>query len=268
MRRRRDRAAGAGPVSGAGRPVAVPAPVKTMPVSGASGIAPAPLAGRKRVSFAAAIIGITLPVVLMLVNAITELLVTDRRPGCAGDGLRRHSDRRPAPRRAPATSPWGSGRRYEQERGQRLGRVLRCRRSRASSSSSPPAEVSSSSSSTPAWATSSGTGLRASASRCCCSAGWSPSDSARYRVGDGGHDHGGRHRRAAGADPVGQPPGSARAGDRLRLAVLLHVNDAGFWLVKEYFGLTVGETIKSWSVMETVISVFGFAFVILLSLVF
>lgn len=34
-----------------------------------------------------------------------------------------------------------------------------------------------------------------------------------------------------------------------------HVNDAGFWLVKEYFGLTVGQTIMSWSVMETVISV-------------
>jgi len=46
-----------------------------------------------------------------------------------------------------------------------------------------------------------------------------------------------------------------------------HVNDAGFWLVKEYFGLTVGETIKSWSVMETVISVFGFVLVYLLSLV-
>jgi GntP family gluconate:H+ symporter len=46
-----------------------------------------------------------------------------------------------------------------------------------------------------------------------------------------------------------------------------HVNDAGFWLVKEYFGLTVGETIKSWSVMETVISVFGFALVMLVSLV-
>jgi GntP family gluconate:H+ symporter len=30
-----------------------------------------------------------------------------------------------------------------------------------------------------------------------------------------------------------------------------HVNDAGFWLVKEYFGLTVGQTIKSWSMMET-----------------
>ncbi|HMM96111.1 gluconate:H+ symporter [Phycicoccus sp.] len=44
-----------------------------------------------------------------------------------------------------------------------------------------------------------------------------------------------------------------------------HVNDAGFWLVKEYFGLTVGETIKSWSVMETVISVVGFALVMLAS---
>ena len=46
-----------------------------------------------------------------------------------------------------------------------------------------------------------------------------------------------------------------------------HVNDAGFWLVKEYFGLTVGETIKSWSLMETVISVVGFAARLLLSLV-
>ena len=46
-----------------------------------------------------------------------------------------------------------------------------------------------------------------------------------------------------------------------------HVNDAGFWLVKQYFGLTVGQTIKSWSVMETVISVVGFIFVMLMSLV-
>ena len=38
-----------------------------------------------------------------------------------------------------------------------------------------------------------------------------------------------------------------------------HVNDAGFWLVKEYFGMTVGQTIKTWSVMETVISVTGLA---------
>ncbi|GAA2870984.1 gluconate:H+ symporter, GntP family protein [Actinoplanes cyaneus] len=46
-----------------------------------------------------------------------------------------------------------------------------------------------------------------------------------------------------------------------------HVNDAGFWLVKEYFGMTVGQTIKTWSVMETIISVVGFACVMLISLV-
>ncbi|HEY3709122.1 MAG TPA: gluconate:H+ symporter [Amycolatopsis sp.] len=34
-----------------------------------------------------------------------------------------------------------------------------------------------------------------------------------------------------------------------------HVNDAGFWLVKEYFGMSVGQTLKTWSVMETIISV-------------
>jgi gluconate:H+ symporter, GntP family len=42
-----------------------------------------------------------------------------------------------------------------------------------------------------------------------------------------------------------------------------HVNDAGFWLVKEYFGLTVGQTIKSWSLMETVLSVCGLGLVLL-----
>jgi GntP family gluconate:H+ symporter len=43
-----------------------------------------------------------------------------------------------------------------------------------------------------------------------------------------------------------------------------HVNDAGFWLVREYFGLTVGQTIKTWSVMETIISVLGLAFTTIL----
>jgi GntP family gluconate:H+ symporter len=46
-----------------------------------------------------------------------------------------------------------------------------------------------------------------------------------------------------------------------------HVNDAGFWLVKEYFGLTVGQNIKTWSLMETIISVSGLVFVLLLGLV-
>ncbi|WP_329466055.1 GntT/GntP/DsdX family permease [Streptomyces sp. NBC_01431] len=45
-----------------------------------------------------------------------------------------------------------------------------------------------------------------------------------------------------------------------------HVNDAGFWLVKEYFGMDVGQTIKTWSVMETIISVVSLGFVLLLSL--
>jgi GntP family gluconate:H+ symporter len=46
-----------------------------------------------------------------------------------------------------------------------------------------------------------------------------------------------------------------------------HVNDAGFWLVKEYFGMSVGQTVKTWSVMETLISVVGIVCVLLLSLV-
>ena len=46
-----------------------------------------------------------------------------------------------------------------------------------------------------------------------------------------------------------------------------HVNDAGFWLVKEYFGLSVGQTIKSWSLMETVLSVTGLVFVLVLGIV-
>ena len=48
---------------------------------------------------------------------------------------------------------------------------------------------------------------------------------------------------------------------------LSHVNDAGFWLVKEYFGMTVGQTFKTWSVMECVVSVVGLVGVLLLSVV-
>ncbi|TRW79011.1 gluconate transporter [Mycolicibacterium sp. 018/SC-01/001] len=46
-----------------------------------------------------------------------------------------------------------------------------------------------------------------------------------------------------------------------------HVNDAGFWLIKEFFGMSVGQTIKSWSVMETVLSVTGLILVLLLGIV-
>jgi GntP family gluconate:H+ symporter len=39
--------------------------------------------------------------------------------------------------------------------------------------------------------------------------------------------------------------------------VFSHVNDGGFWMVKEYFGMTISQTFKSWSVCETIISVAG-----------
>jgi len=46
-----------------------------------------------------------------------------------------------------------------------------------------------------------------------------------------------------------------------------HVNDAGFWLVNQYFRLSVGQTIKTWSIMETILSVTGLIVVLLLGLV-
>ncbi|WP_214764301.1 gluconate:H+ symporter [Exiguobacterium sp. s141] len=48
--------------------------------------------------------------------------------------------------------------------------------------------------------------------------------------------------------------------------VLSHVNDSGFWLVNRYFGLDVKDTLKSWTVMETIIGLTGFAVVFLISL--
>jgi gluconate:H+ symporter, GntP family len=45
-----------------------------------------------------------------------------------------------------------------------------------------------------------------------------------------------------------------------------HVNDAGFWMFKEYFGLSMKETFATWTLLETIISVCGLAFILLLSL--
>jgi len=49
--------------------------------------------------------------------------------------------------------------------------------------------------------------------------------------------------------------------------VLSHVNDAGFWLIKEFFNMTVPQTLKTWTVTETIIGVAGLGFTLLLSLV-
>jgi GntP family gluconate:H+ symporter len=49
--------------------------------------------------------------------------------------------------------------------------------------------------------------------------------------------------------------------------VLSHVNDAGFWLIKEFFNMTVPQTLKTWTVAETIIGIAGLALTLLLSLV-
>jgi gluconate:H+ symporter, GntP family len=46
-----------------------------------------------------------------------------------------------------------------------------------------------------------------------------------------------------------------------------HVNDAGFWMIKEYFGLSMKETFGTWTVLSTITSVAGLAFILLLNLV-
>lgn len=45
---------------------------------------------------------------------------------------------------------------------------------------------------------------------------------------------------------------------------LSHVNDGGFWIFKEYFNLTIAETLQSWTVMETVVAIAGLAGVLVL----
>lgn len=49
--------------------------------------------------------------------------------------------------------------------------------------------------------------------------------------------------------------------------VLSHVNDAGFWLYKEYFGVSVKDTLRSWTIMETILALVGLAGVLLLDYV-
>jgi len=49
--------------------------------------------------------------------------------------------------------------------------------------------------------------------------------------------------------------------------IFSHVNDGGFWLVKEYFNMSVAQTMKTWSVCETIISVTALVLTIGLSLV-
>ncbi|MEK5059952.1 permease DsdX [Paenibacillus sp. FSL H7-0326] len=48
---------------------------------------------------------------------------------------------------------------------------------------------------------------------------------------------------------------------------LSHVNDAGFWMIKEFFNMSVSQTLKTWSVMECILSVVALILILLLSFV-
>ncbi|GGM92706.1 gluconate:H+ symporter, GntP family protein [Terrabacter tumescens] len=224
--------------------------------------------GRRRVSFAAAIVGITLPVVLMLIDAIAKLLVTDKKSGVRtvidffgtptvalliavlfcyivlglGSGMKKDQVSASVGASLPPIAAIilivAAGGGFKQtliDAG--VGNVIKD------------------------WAT----GVNISV----LLLGWLVAVLIRLGTGSA------TVATITAAGIVG-PLAATLTTSHLALLVLAigcgslffsHVNDAGFWLVKEYFGLTVGETIKSWSVMETVISVFGFALVMLLSLV-
>lgn len=47
--------------------------------------------------------------------------------------------------------------------------------------------------------------------------------------------------------------------------MLSHVNDSGFWLFKEYFNLSVNQTLRTWTVMETIVGIMGLLGTLLLS---
>ena len=49
--------------------------------------------------------------------------------------------------------------------------------------------------------------------------------------------------------------------------ILSHVNDSGFWLIKEYFNMSVEQTLKTWTALETILALSAFGLTMLLSLV-
>ena len=44
-----------------------------------------------------------------------------------------------------------------------------------------------------------------------------------------------------------------------------HVNDSGFWMFKEYFNISVKDTLRSWSIMETLVGTVGIIGVLILN---
>jgi GntP family gluconate:H+ symporter len=49
-------------------------------------------------------------------------------------------------------------------------------------------------------------------------------------------------------------------------AIASHVNDAGFWMVKEYFGLSLKETFSTWTLLSTILSITGLICILILNM--
>jgi Gnt-I system low-affinity gluconate transporter len=50
-------------------------------------------------------------------------------------------------------------------------------------------------------------------------------------------------------------------------SIASHVNDSGFWLVGRFLGLTVGETLRTWTIVETIVAIAGLVFILLAHLI-
>jgi Gnt-I system low-affinity gluconate transporter len=50
--------------------------------------------------------------------------------------------------------------------------------------------------------------------------------------------------------------------------ILSHVNDSGFWLIGKYLNMTENQTLRSWTVMETIVSLSSITIILMLTMIF
>ena len=207
--------------------------------------------GRRRPAFGPVVATVLLPVVLMLARAIADLTLDDDSPvKSALDVIGNPTVALLAGVLvAMVTMGWAIGASRHEVRSPR---AARCRRLPGSCSSSPRAAASSRCSWTPASATSSDAAKGSHMSVLVL--GWLVAVGIRVATGSA---------TVATITAAGIVSGLAQSLTASHLALLVlaigagslffsHVNDAGFWLVKEYFSMSIADTIKSWSLMETI----------------
>ena len=78
-------------------------------------------------------------------------------------------------------------------------------------------------------------------------------------------DHGRRYRRSHPLHSPGVRPELLAIATGAGSLIFSHVNDGGFWLVKEYFNMSVGDTMKTWSISETIMSIIALMLTLALS---